>query len=117
MAEPVNQVRALIADTDQSNQILDDATITVYLSLHPSTPAGVRRAAADALDAIATSEALIGKYMRTQDVTVDGAKVADALRKQAEAQRREAQRLDDDAADEDATIGVLEFEPYPRSWR
>lgn len=110
---PTGRVRLLIADVDETNLVLTDDMITGYLGMH--TGAGqARRAAADALDAIATSEALISKVIRTQDVATDGAKVADVLRRQAAALRTQADD-EDDSADDDSGISVLEFSPYPRS--
>ena len=53
---------------------------------------------APALDAIATSEALISKAIRTQVLSTDGPKTADALRKHAATLRAEADRDDELAA-------------------
>ena len=116
----VGQVRLLIADTDEDRLVLTDAQVAGYLTIQGASPAvahpwQVRRAAADALDAIATSEVLVSKVMRTQDVSTDGAKVADALRKQAATLRAQADDLeDDDTAERDGGATVLEFHPYPR---
>lgn len=93
---PVGQVRLLIADVDPDGQVFTDDQLNGYLSI---THQSVKRAAADALDAIATSEALISKVITTQDRSTDGAKVADALRKHAAALRKRAD--DEDAAAED----------------
>jgi hypothetical protein len=112
------QVRLLTADVDEANLTLDDAMIDGYLALHAGSPSKIRRAAADALDAIATSEALVSKVIRTADGrTTDGAKVADALRKHAQQLRAEADQVDEDTAwDDDASgFGVTEFAPYPRT--
>lgn len=117
---PVGKVRLLISDLDETREILTDAMITGYLGLHGATTSAgtagqVRRAAADALDAIATSEALVSKVIRTQDVTTDGAKLADALRKQAATLRTQADVADQDDADaEFGAVSVVEFTPYPR---
>lgn len=94
--DPTQQVRLLLADvsTDPAKQILTDSQIGGYLALNDGN---VRRAAADALDAIATSETLVSKVIRTQDLATNGPAVADSLRKQA-AQLRQ---LADDAEGED----------------
>jgi len=110
------QVRLLIADTD-TPQILTDDQITGYLSgwgVADTDPvvehrSGIRRAAADALDAIATSEALISKVIRTQDLSTNGPQTADALRKHAQVLRDQADEWDDDGS----FFGVAEFTPYP----
>jgi hypothetical protein len=109
---PRGQVRLLIADTDLSRLVLTDDQIDGYLTMNA---ASVRRSAADALDAIATSEALISKVLRTADGTsTDGAKVADSLRKQAATLRAQADDEDEVAAwDDPAGFGVSEFAPYP----
>jgi len=111
------QVRLLTSDVDETNLVLSDEMIDGYLQLHAGRAGQIRRAAADALDAIATSEALIGKVMRTADGrSTDGAKVADALRKHAAGLRTEADAQDEDAAwSDDGAFGVTEFAPYPRS--
>lgn len=117
---PVGQVRLLIADMseDESRQILTNDMITGYLTLAGMTPDDaprswtVRRAAASALDAIATSETLVSKVIRTQDLSTDGAKVGAELRAQAKALRDQA-TADEDASYDDDSIGVLEFNPYP----
>lgn len=96
--KPIRQVRVLIADM-ATPPLLDDLVITSYLELHEweyGARWAVYRAAADALDAIATSEALTSKVIRTQDLSTDGAKVADSLRKQAEGLRRRADDEDPD---------------------
>ena len=100
---PAHQLRLLISDVDETRQVLTDGHVEGYLSLHGVTPTAattagsgvpmhtIRRAAADALDAIATSEVLVSKVIRTQDLSTDGPKVADALRKQATALRAQAE--------------------------
>jgi hypothetical protein len=117
-ATAAGQVRLLISDVDETRPVLSDDHVTGYLALHglqPSdtdaTRAAIKRTAADALDAIATSEVLVSKVIRSQDLSTDGAKVADALRKHA-AQLRAQADVDDDAA-ADVGFAVAEFEPYP----
>ena len=83
-------VRLLITDTDTvnpDNQIFEDAEITAFLTLEGST---VKKAAARALDVIATREVLVQKVLRIMDLTTDGAKAADALRALAKQLRAEA---------------------------
>ncbi len=101
---PVGQVRLLIADVDTTDQLLSDAQLEGYLSLND---ASVRRAAADALEAIATSETLVSKRIRTQDLSTDGPAVAKSLREQAATLRA----LADDT--EGGFVDVIEYTPYP----
>lgn len=114
------QVRLLISDVDEANPVLDDGMITGYLARYgasiadPALPrAPINRAAADAMDTIATSEALIGKVLSTADgLKTDAAKLADSLRKHAAALRKQA---DQDASTSDgsegAYFGVAEYRP------
>ena len=122
-ATAAGQLRLLVADVDETNPILTDQQVLGFLGLHgvasQSTDAPrhqVKRAAADALDVIATSEALVGKVMRQGDgTTTDGAKLADAIRKHAATLRVEADRDEQDAtADDGDVLDVVEFRPYPR---
>ncbi len=116
------QVRLLIADVDTDNLVLTEPQVLGYLRLHGITDptstgplSQIRRAAADALDAIATSEVLVSKVIRTQDLTTDGPKVAEALRKQAGTLRRLADDADAVAVDDGGFLDVVEFSPYSRT--
>lgn len=86
----VAQVRALMADVG-SNQYLTDTQIQTYLDLND---ANVRRAAAEALEAIAVSELLVGKVIRTQDLQTDASKIAAELRALAARLRQTADEQD-----------------------
>lgn len=105
---PEGQVRLLIADVsdDPAKLVLTDAQVTGFLSLNAGN---VRRAAADALDAIATSEALVSKVIRTQDLATDGAKVAAALQTKAAQLRAQADTADD--ALDDGLFDVVDTLP------
>ena len=87
----ISEVRVLIPDLDTTNQIFTDAEITLFLSVAKGNDL---RAAAFAVDAVATNEALLLKKMSTDDLHVDGPAAADALRKHAAALRAEADRRD-----------------------
>lgn len=122
------QVRLLTADVDGNNFTLTDDQVDGYLTLHgittptaaPVSGVGVRRAAADALSAIATSEVLLSKVIRSGDgLTTDGAKAAAELRTQAAALRAQAdveETLLAEASswdDDESGFGVAEFTPWP----
>lgn len=120
----IGQVRLLISDIDESNFTLETGAISGFLGMYgissgttTAPRATVKRAAADALDAIATSEALVSKVIRTaQGVQTDGPKVATALREHAARLRTQAN--DDEQSDADAEDGgvdVIEFSPYPNA--
>lgn len=95
------KVRLLLSDVDEPTAVFTDAEIDAFLELESGS---VKRAAAQAIDANATNEALASKVLRTQDLTTDGARVADAMRKHAASLRAQADRQDtlDEAADDEA---------------
>lgn len=64
--------------------ILSDAKLDIFLAENGDV---ARLAAADALDAIASSEALVQKVIKTLDFSTDGAAVANSLRAHAKALR------------------------------
>lgn len=119
--QAAGQVRLLISDLDEDRKILGDEEIAGYLARYgvtadgPATPRGpISRAAADALDAIASSETLVGKKIRTGDgLTTDGPAVAADLRKHAASLRALAQQEDEDDGLSGGYFGVAEFQPYP----
>lgn len=85
--EPAQVVRLIIADVQTGDdQLLADDMVEGFLALENQN---VKLAAASALDTIASSEVLVSKAIRTQDLTTDGAKVSDALRKHAASLREQ----------------------------
>lgn len=112
--EAQDDVRLLIADTDTGSRIFSTRQIAQFLRLNGDN---TRRAAAQALDVMASNEAMVSKVIKTQDLSTDGAKVADALRKQAAELRRQAD--DGEDGSEDSGFEIAEFDPYPRhpGWR
>lgn len=77
---PAGKVRLLTADLDETNPLVTNEVIAGYLALHEDNH---YLAAADVLDAMATSEVLLARKIRTQDLSTDGPAVAAELRKQA----------------------------------
>lgn len=63
-------------DTGQSSYLFSDDHIRAFLDVNDGN---AKLAAADAVEALATSEALISKVIRTEDLQTDGAKTAQAL--------------------------------------
>jgi len=105
----IGQVRLLCTDLDDAAPLFTDGQIAAFLSLEQSN---VRLAAAQALDTIATSEALVSKVIRTQDLQTDGAKLAAEL-------RARAQGLRDQAADRDTAgnlFGLDVVDYNPNTW-
>ena len=95
--DPVSQVRLIIGDTNADDPDFDNDQIKGFLTIARDS---VLRAAADALDAIASNEALLSKKITTQDRSSDGPAVADALRKHAAALRARAKEEEDAEDDE-----------------
>lgn len=102
------QVRLLIGDTDKA--MFDDHEIAAFMALNPGS---ARRSAAQALDVIAVSEALLSKKITSQDLATDGPAVAEALRKQAAALRAQA---DEEEAAAGGAFDVVEW-PYGQARR
>lgn len=104
---PIKQIRVLIADV-ATPHLIDDPTLQVYLQLQgweDGARWAVYRAAADALEAMAVSEVLVAKKIRTQDLSTDGPAVAEALRKQAAMLRA---RADDEDPELDGVFEIID---------
>lgn len=93
---PVGQVRLLINDVDETNLVFPEDQLTAFLTIEGGN---VKRAAAQAIDSQATNEALALKVLKDHQVSTDGAKLADAMRKHAAALRAQADRSDEDSED------------------
>jgi len=104
-ATDVGAVRMLATDLDETTPLLSDAQIQQMLTLCGGR---VRRAAAMALDTIASSEALVSKRIKTLDLTTDGPAVAKELRAHAQRLREE----DDEIGDEPWGLDVVDFDPW-----
>ncbi|MEV5001946.1 hypothetical protein [Nocardioides sp. LML1-1-1.1] len=102
---PVGQVRLLINDVDEGAQVFSDDELNAFLSLERGN---AKRAAAQAIDAQATNEALALKVLKDHQVTTDGAKLADAMRRHADSLRKQA-REDEDDADDGFYFGVVDI--------
>jgi len=87
------QVRMLVPDRNYDTYIFEDEEIDAFLSLESSD---VRKAAAMALETIASDQALTLKVIRILELQTDGAKLADALMKRAAQLRSLAAEADDD---------------------
>jgi hypothetical protein len=83
------RVRLLIRDThtdDAAAQIFTDEEVDAFLAIEGDN---IRLAAAQALDTMASNEAIVLKVVRIGDLSTNGAQVADALRKHAAELRRQ----------------------------
>lgn len=77
-------VRLLISDLD-ADPVFTDAEIEAFLALEGP----VKLAAAQALDTMASNEAMVSKKIRTLDLQTDGPAVAASLRASATELRRQ----------------------------
>lgn len=89
------KVRLLIQDdTEQYNDTdiyyFTDAKIDAFLALNVDGDDPIRLAAADALDAWASNEALVTKAVKLLDVNTNGPAVAASLREHAKTLREQA---------------------------
>lgn len=118
----VGQVRLLIPDVEQlgdlanplatASYIFSDPQIQAFLSLYSNN---VKRAAAQAKLVLATSEALINKVIKTDDLATDGAKLAQELRAQAQMLMAEADKDDTEDSYDSITI-VGNSKAWDNSW-
>jgi hypothetical protein len=81
------RVRLLINDVDRSAYVFTDTDIQTFLDIEGDN---VRLAAAQALDTIATNEALVSKVLRSQDLSTDGARLSAEIRARAATLRAQA---------------------------
>lgn len=112
----IGQVRLLVPDTEQlgdvPSYIFSDGQIQAFLTLYSNN---VKRAAAQAKLVLATSEALINKVIRTNDLATDGAKLAAELRAQAQLLMSEADK--DDAEDSYDSFSIVgNAKAWDNSW-
>jgi len=83
----VGKVRLLCTDRDEDYPIFTDAEIGVFLGLNNED---AFLAAAQALDQIAATEALLLKHITINGLSTNGKTVADALHAQAEILRKQS---------------------------
>ena len=109
VSTPEGQVRLLVPDNDGDNHLLEDADITALLTLEASD---VRRAAATALELIASSEALVSKKIKTQDLSTDGPAVARELRERAKQLRAQAEEAAVNADGDEVGLEIVDFDRW-----
>lgn len=91
----MEDIRLLIPDLGTgSDQIFSDDQISSFATLGSDDPL---MAAALALDVVATNEALTYKYVKTDDLTVDGTKTASLIMQRAKSLREMAAYAINDA--------------------
>lgn len=106
----IGRVRLLCTDLDEAAPLFTDAQITAFLAIESGN---VRLAAAQALDTIASSEALVSKKVRTLDLQTDGPAVAAELRARANGLREQAADVDPETGQPFA-FDIVDYDP--NSW-
>lgn len=106
----LRRLRLLIADTDPANRMFRLDELADFLAMEGS----LKLAAAQALDVIASSEALVSKKIRTQEgMQTDGPAVAAELRARAMELRRQAS--DGEGDGDGGGFDVVDFaDPFHR---
>jgi hypothetical protein len=105
------KVRLLIPDTSATTYVFDDDEIDAFLALDTD----VRRAAALALETIASSQAMTLKVIKLLDLQTDGAKTSDALLKRAAMLRTQAEEAE--ASEDGGAFEVIEMVPNMFAFR
>jgi len=100
------RIRLLISDVDTARPVFADAEINAFYLMGGSN---VRLGAAEALDTMASNEAMVSKVIRTLDLQVDGTKVAAELRARAATLRATAADYDNDG--NLFCMDVVDFQP------
>jgi hypothetical protein len=121
-SSPVGQLRALLSQTKQyidpanptapADYLIPDAQLNAFYTIDGNSLYG---AAANALLAIATNEALVSKKIRTEDLQTDGPAVAGELRRSAEVFAQKA-KDELEALDLDGSFEVIDYTPLPENW-
>lgn len=107
-------IRLLVTDINRDHPVFEDEELDAFIALVGDS---AYLAAAEALDTIAVDEVLTSKVLRTQDLSTDGAKVAESLRARAAGLRRRAAELDEDEGFFDVvTSGSLSYHPELTDW-
>lgn len=112
---PIGQVRVLIPDLRKLEDLRDlrneprylftDDEILAFLAVNNGI---VKRAAADACDAIGMDKALQLLVLKTDDKQTDGAKLLDAIVKRAKALREQAKEDDENNLSFDVIVPSYE---------
>lgn len=102
--EDVTALRALIPDDYEPEQLFTDEQLAQFYRV---ASGNLLRAAGFACLAVGTSEALISKVTKTQDLATDGAKVANALTEKAKALFEQADAMD--AGEADSYFDIIDF--------
>ena len=111
VADDIGKVRLLCNDNVSASAIFQDDEITYFLTMEDSN---IRRAAALALETIASNEVLVQKVIRLLDISTNGASESAELLKRAALLRQQA---DEAESNVDGGIEIAEVIYDPFSYR
>lgn len=109
LSTDVGQFRLIVPDRDEANFVFTDDEVSAFISLEGD----VRRAAALALETIASDNAMMLRYTQVLGLTVDGTRTSDALLKRAVALREQANQADDREGGA-WDIATMDLDPFTR---
>lgn len=119
---PLGQLRALLFQTERykdpanpeapADYLVSDDQLSAYIAINGDKLYG---AAADALLALASNEALVSKKIRTEDLSTDGPAVAAELRRTA-AEFKIKQNDLDESSDSLEAFEIVDFYETPAKW-
>lgn len=112
LANSIGRVRLLIPDRVDSGHILEDDEIEAFLTMEGYV---VKKAAALALESIASNEALTQKAIRVLELKMDGPAVARSLLERAARLRSQAESEEEQS--ENGGFDVAEMVVDQFSWR
>jgi hypothetical protein len=115
LTESRGKVRLLVPDRVDTGHVFEDAEIDAFLAMEG---ASVKRAAALALETIASDEVLTQKAIRMLHLSLDGPSEARALLQRAGALRAQADKeeLEADGSFDYAEMVVDQFSARQRIW-
>lgn len=96
LSDSVGKVRLLIMDNQSANYLFEDSEITAFLEFEADN---TRRAAALALETMASNEVYVQKKIELLDLKTDGSVVSKELRARAADLRKQADQAE--ARDDD----------------
>lgn len=99
----VGKIRLLVFDTDSSNYVFEDGELAVFYDVEGDS---LKRAAALALETMASHEAFVLKVITLMDLRTDGAATSRALLARAALLRSQA---DDEEFADDASFDIAEW--------
>lgn len=97
------QIRSIVPDSNPDAYVFEDSELAAFYAIEGQS---LKRAAALALETIASNEAMVLKVIRLLDIQTDGAKVSDTLLKRAEKLRDQA---DDEEIAEHGAFDIAEW--------